>query len=113
MWLNCTRTRVEPGDVEKVVKILGGDASLTPIRTAPGFRDLYLIESTEVPGELLSITLWESAEDGQAYLASPECRWVTESIQAYLVRPLERNYYAVHIQTSEVEPDLGGQTGRR
>jgi len=111
MWLNCTRTKVDPVNVGKVVEILAGEASLAPIRAAPGFCGLFLIESTEVPGELISITWWERAEDGQAYLASPECRQVIEGIQEFLVRPLERSYYNVHIeaslQTSSIEREGG------
>ena len=100
MWLNCTRSRVNPADVGKVVKILKGEPSLAPIRARRGFRGLYLVESIETPGELISITWWDSAEEGQAYLASPECRGVIESIQKYLVRPLERQYYEVLIEAS-------------
>jgi hypothetical protein len=36
----------------------------------------------------------------QAYLASPECRQVIESIQEFLAKPLERQYYAVQIEAS-------------
>jgi quinol monooxygenase YgiN len=100
MWLNCTHTKVDPAEVGKVVKILAGEASLEPLQAARGFLRLFLVESTEIPGELISVTLWESAEDGQAYLASPECRQVIEGIQAYLVRPLERNYYEVNKEVS-------------
>ena len=100
MWLNCTRTQVDPVNVRRVVDILAGEASLAPIRAARGFCGLLLVESTEAPGEIMSITWWERAEDGQAYLASPECRQVIEGIQEYLVRPLERNYYAVRIEAS-------------
>ena len=100
MWLNCTRTRIDTANAGKVVKILSDEASLARIRSARGFYNFYLVESTEAPGELVFITIWENAEDGQAYLASPECRWVNESIQEYLVRPLERNYYEVQIETS-------------
>ena len=97
-WLNCTRTRIKPSQVGKVVEILAGEASLRPTRVAHGFRGLFLVESTEVPGELVSITWWESAEAGQAFLASPECRGVIASIQEHLVGSLERHYYAVHIE---------------
>lgn len=100
MWLNCSRTQVDPAYVGEVVKILSGEASLAPILAARGFCRLYLVESTEAPGELVSITVWESAEEGQAYLASPECRGVIDSVQEYLVRPLERNYYGVLIEAS-------------
>jgi quinol monooxygenase YgiN len=99
MWLNCTRTRVNPADVGMVVKILNSEPSLAPIRAAWGFRGLYLVESTEAPGELVSISVWESAEDGQAYLASPECRGVVECIQEHLVSPLERQYYEILIRS--------------
>ena len=100
MWLNCSRTYVKPEDTPKVVGILSSEASLASIRSARGFCGLLLVESTEAPGEVISITWWESAEDGQAYLASPECRGVVESIQEFLMMPLERSYYAVHLKTA-------------
>ena len=100
MWLNCTRTRVKPPDLGSVVSILGSASSMATLQAARGFRGVFLIESTETPGELASITWWTSAEEGQAYLASPECRAVVESIQEFLIQPLERSYYEVHIEVA-------------
>lgn len=104
MWLNCTRTSVDPAQVKQVVAILEGEASLAPLRSAPGFLGLYLVESTEAPGDLISITVWESAGEGQAYLASPQCRQVVESIEKHLLAPLERSYYTVHLEAGK-EPE--------
>jgi quinol monooxygenase YgiN len=101
MWLNCTRTKVNSDQVAIVLDILGSEPSLAPIRRAPGFCNLYLVESTEIPGELISITIWDCADDGQAYLASPACQEVIEGIQGYLVRPLERGYYRVLFQSAQ------------
>jgi heme-degrading monooxygenase HmoA len=111
MWLNSSRTTVNPEDMAKVVEILSSEASLAPIRSAPGFCGLLFVESTETPGEILSLTWWQSAEEGQAYLASPECRGVIESVQEYLVAPLERSYYEMYLevapQTSSVNQECG------
>jgi heme-degrading monooxygenase HmoA len=100
MWLNSTRSRVKPANLVRVLSILEGEASLAPLQAARGFRGVFLVESTESPGELISITWWDSAEEGQAYLASPECREVIESIQKFLIQPLERSYYTVHIEAA-------------
>jgi quinol monooxygenase YgiN len=100
MWLNCSHIQVNPGDTDQVVAMLSRDASLKPLQAAQGFCAQYVVESTEIPGELISITIWENAEEGQAYLASPECQRVVESLQEYLVRPLERSYYVVSIEAS-------------
>ena len=108
MWLNCSHVIVNPEKVSKVVEILQGEAGLEPIQAARGFCGLYLVESTETPGELVSITVWESAEDGQAYLASPECREVVNALQGYLRQPLERHYYQVQIETSKQQVSLAG-----
>lgn len=91
---------VKPLDVGRVVSILSSEPCMIPLRTATGFRGLFLAESTEASGELSSITWWDSAEEGQAYLASPACREVVDCIRKYLVRPLERQYYEVHIEAS-------------
>jgi heme-degrading monooxygenase HmoA len=108
MWLNCTRSRVKPVNLGRVLSILEREAGLRRLQTARGFRGLFLIESTEAPGEILSITWWDSAEEGQAYLASPECREVIESIQEFLIQPLERSYYRVHIEASNPEESSFG-----
>ena len=44
MWLNCTRTRVKPLDVGRVVSILSSEPCMIPLRTATGFRGLFLVE---------------------------------------------------------------------
>jgi heme-degrading monooxygenase HmoA len=98
MWLNCTRSRVDAINLGRVISMLESEASMAPLRAARGFIGVFLLESTEAPGEITSMTWWESAEEGQAYLASPECRAVVTSIQEYLVRPLERSYYTVLIE---------------
>jgi heme-degrading monooxygenase HmoA len=108
MWLNCTRSRVNPVNLGKVISTLEEEASMAPLRAARGFRGLFLIESTESPGEIISITWWDSAEQGQAYLASPECREVIESIQEYLIQPLERSYYTVHIEAYSPQVSSSG-----
>ena len=100
MWLNCTRTRVSPANMGRVVSILEDESSMAPLQAARGFRGLFLIESTEAPGELTSITWWANPEDGQTYLAGPECLGVIATIQEYLLRPLERSYFEVHIDAS-------------
>ena len=100
MWLNCSRTHVRPEGMPKVMEILASEASLAPLQAAHGFCAGYVVESTETPGELISITVWESAEEGQAYLASPECQRVVESVQKYLVAPLERQYYEMYLEVA-------------
>lgn len=108
MWMNFSRAKVIPENVAMLVEILSREDSLTPMRNAAGFQANYLVESTDRPGEVISITLWQSAEDGQAYLASPACRAVIETIQEYLIQPLERSYYTVHIQESSPDTRLKG-----
>jgi heme-degrading monooxygenase HmoA len=108
MWLNSTYSRVKPAYMGRVLSILEGEASLRPLQAARGFCGLFLIESMEAAGEIVSITWWDSAEEGQAYLASPECRGVIESIQEFLVSPLERSYYRVLIEASSPKESRGG-----
>jgi len=107
MWLNCTRGRVNPAHMGRVLSILESQSSMAPLQAARGFRGMFLVQSTEAPGELISITWWASAEDGQAYLASPACRGVIESIQEYLLRPLERSYYEVLVEATTQKDCIG------
>lgn len=105
-WLNLTQVKTDPAAVAQVVETLSLDTNLATIQAACGFVRLYLVESTDSPGDLVSITVWESAEDGQAYLASPECQRMVESVQDYLVKPLERSYYQVLIEANMSKESL-------
>lgn len=113
MWLNCTCARVEPENLGRAMNILMGEASLEPVRTARGFLGLSLMESTEIPGELLVLTWWENASDGQTYLASPKCQQVIARIQAFLLRPLERHFYTVVMETGRAESNYRQELNQR
>ena len=104
MWLNITQVKTYPAEAAHMVEILSQEASLAPIQAARGFLRLYLVESTHTPGDLASITVWETPEDGQAYLASPECLGIIDRIRGFLVTPLERHYYEVLIEATNPIP---------
>jgi heme-degrading monooxygenase HmoA len=99
MWLNITSAKVAPESAAKAVEILSLEESRQPFRTAPGFRFLYVVESTENPGEMLSISFWDTEEEGQAFYGSDEYRQVVGGIANLLIARPERHFYTVRMET--------------
>lgn len=103
MWLNCMQVNITENAMISVLNILSDESNLKSITNANGFCCQCLMESTEIPGELLVFTGWENACAGQAYLASPEYQQVIARIREFLSRPLEQHYYTITMQLSKAE----------
>lgn len=94
MWLNITSATVAPENAAKAVEILNREESRSPFTAAPGFCFLYVVESTEHPGEMMSLSFWDTEEEGQAFYNSSEYRRVLGGVAEMLIaRPERRNYY--------------------
>ena len=55
------------------------------------------MESTQIPRELLALSLWQSAEQGQAFYASPDYRQVVAGMKVLFLAPPEQFFFNVHI----------------
>jgi heme-degrading monooxygenase HmoA len=98
MWLNITSAIVAPENAGKAVEILNREESRQPFTLAPGFRSLFLVESTEHPGEMLSLSFWNTEEEGQAFYNSDEYRRVLGGVAELIIARPERRFYSVRME---------------
>jgi heme-degrading monooxygenase HmoA len=98
MWLNITSAKVMPENAGKAVEILNREESRQPFQAAPGFRFLFVVESTENPGEMLSLSFWDTEDEGQAFYNSDEYRRVVGGIAELLIARPERRFYTVRME---------------
>lgn len=103
MWLNMTSATVAPENAAKAVEILNREESRQPFRVAPGFRFLFVVESTENPGEMLSLSFWDTESEGQAFYNSDEYRRVLGGVGELLIARPERRYYTVRMENQAVQ----------
>jgi heme-degrading monooxygenase HmoA len=98
MWLNITMAKVAPENADKVIEILNREESRQPFQAAPGFRFLLGVESTDNPGEMLSLSFWDTEDEGQAFYNSDQYRRVVGGIASLLVARPERHFYTVRME---------------
>jgi len=98
MWLNITSAKTAPENAGKAVEILDREESRQPFQVAPGFRYLFLVESTENPGEMLSLSFWGTEEEGQAFYSSDQYRRVLGGVAALIIALPERRFYTVRFE---------------
>jgi heme-degrading monooxygenase HmoA len=54
-------------DLEDVRKLYQSEFISGVIRSQPGYRFHYWLESAESPGDVISLTAWETQADSEAY----------------------------------------------
>lgn len=98
MWLNITSAKVAPENAARAVEILDREDSRRPFAVAPGFRTLFVVESTENPGEMLSLSFWDTEEEGQAFYNSDQYRQVLGGLAELIIARPERRFYTVQLE---------------
>lgn len=98
MWLNISSATVAPENASKAVEILNREESRQPFSAAPGFRFLFVVESTEHPGEMLALSFWDTEEQGQAFYNSDEYRRVLGGVAELVIARPERRLYNVRME---------------
>lgn len=98
MWLNITSATVAPENAGKAVEILNREESRQPFTVAPGFRFLFVVESTEHPGEMLPLSFWDTEKEGQTFFNSDEYRRVLGGVAELIIARPERRLYSVRME---------------
>ncbi|HSF81046.1 MAG TPA: antibiotic biosynthesis monooxygenase [Anaerolineales bacterium] len=98
MWMNHTIARVDPVNVDQGVALLDTPEVRAAFNEAPGFHSLFLVNNLDDPGEMISITVWDSAEEGQAFYSSPKYRQIFGSIAHLLTASPQRKFFEVLIK---------------
>ncbi len=66
VWLRIVSLKILPGKME-LFKKLYREHSIPALRSAPGCRYVYLLESEEKRDEVFSVTIWDSKERAAEY----------------------------------------------
>lgn len=102
MWMNHTIATGEPSDLAQAVELMTKPEVREAFTRAPGFRSLYLNINLDDPGEVISISVWDSPEQGQAFYSGPEYKQILGSAR-HLVKAVGRKSFAVRMEHLAVE----------
>ena len=69
MWIRLIEVKIQPDKLDEARKIYNEEIMPT-VKTQKGNVDMFLMESMDREGEMVSFTSWDSKEDGDAYEAS-------------------------------------------
>jgi quinol monooxygenase YgiN len=80
VWVRLTFGKVKLDKADELRKIYYEE--LIPIvKARKGCIDIFMMESVETPGELISLTSWESKADGDAYESSGTYQEMLKRVQ--------------------------------
>ncbi len=69
MWIRLIEVKIQPDKLDEARKIYNEEIVPT-VKTQKGNVDMFLMESMDREGEMVSFTSWDSKEDGDTYEAS-------------------------------------------
>ena len=69
MWIRLIEVKIQPDKQDEIRKIYNEEIVPT-MKAQKGNVDVFLMESMDREGQVISFTSWESQEDGDAYEAS-------------------------------------------
>jgi len=87
-----THVKIKPGQVDEFRKAY--DAEIVPTVTAQeGNTGIYLLEPDQVAEELVSVTVWQDRESGDAYETGGTYAALTEKVRHLIAeRPAVQSY---------------------
>jgi quinol monooxygenase YgiN len=66
MWIRLIEVRIQPGKLEEMRRIYN-EQIVPAVKAHKGNIDVFLMESLDREGQVISFTSWESQADGDAY----------------------------------------------
>lgn len=92
MYARLTFIDIDPKDLKQVSEIY--NTQIAPqIRECKGIKDVMLLESTDSPGQTISITLWKTKEDADEYENSGMYRRLVDMVKDKFVgKPVLKVY---------------------
>ena len=69
MWIRLIEVNIQPGKLDEMRRIYN-EQIVPDVKARKGNIDVYLMESLDREGQILSFTSWESQADGDEYEAS-------------------------------------------
>ena len=94
MYARLTFIEIDPKDTKEVSKVY--NSQIVPqIREFQGFKDAMLLEPTDSSGQTISITLWKTKEDADAYESSGTYRRLVDMLRdKFVSKPILKTYNA-------------------
>ena len=93
LFIHNTILTVAPENTPRLLSTLYSPKTIALSAAFPGFYMSYAFEALEAPGQIISMSWWDSVADAQATFAHPEYAALLDDLQAYLIRPPERQGY--------------------
>jgi hypothetical protein len=97
MWVNITVGKIAPENVHKAIAMLDNDAVRNAFRSVKGFVHDYVIESSDIPGDIQSVTIWQDAKLAQEFFASPGYMEILSGLGPLFVERPQRFSYEVRL----------------
>ena len=95
MWINITKVRIDPARADEFMALIRND-EVTGAACATGKTGgSFVLQSTEDPGEIVSITVWQDEESGTAFFSDAAYAELGQQMRPYLIAPPERDSYEV------------------
>ena len=100
MYIQINTVKVDLNHKDEFVAIAGSDKLKELLPGAKGYQGAYLLQSVVDPEEFVSVTLWDSAEEAQAFLGGPDYGSVLVGVRDFLLSNLDRRGYQVLVDYS-------------
>ncbi len=93
MYVHTTILKVSPENVTVAVDVLLGEKMTALQNTLQGFHHGYLIESTEEPGKIISLSFWDTMADARRAMSDPRYAELVGALRSILIAAPERFGY--------------------
>jgi heme-degrading monooxygenase HmoA len=103
MYLHMAISRIDPQQIEGVVRSLERQAHLSGLYDASGLRQCWWVEALDDPGGLIWLSTWDSLADCQTFLSSPAYSQWTGAVQIYL--ETEPHWVRYRVLAGPAEPN--------
>jgi len=96
MFLRLVSIKVKPDKLQEIRALENSDEVDGVLKGLKGFRFRYLLESVDNPGEIISITGWDSKADRDAYEQSETFDEIKRKFMQWFTSIPEIKSYEVH-----------------
>ena len=95
MWMQITQIRTDPAKAGELIALIRNDEVVGAAIGTGKAQTSYVLQSTQDPGEIVSITVWEDAESGLAFFSGAAYAELGRQMRPYLIAPPERAGYEI------------------
>ncbi|MFX1478653.1 MAG: antibiotic biosynthesis monooxygenase family protein [Promethearchaeota archaeon] len=86
MWVRITYGKIQPDKMDEFRKIYNEEI-VPVVKKQKGIIDVYWMEDTEVLGDGISLTSWDTKENGEIYESSGTYQEMVNKVKHTFVEP--------------------------